>query len=60
MWQFGMPCLATDERLKAVAADCSAAQPVMTTLPLSRHIVHAGVSSDARAGCTNEGWTYDV
>ena len=22
--------------------------------------VHAGVSSDARAGCTGEGWTSDV
>ena len=43
----GMPCLATDEGGKAVTAACSAS-------------VHAGVSSDTRAGCTSEGWTSDV
>lgn len=34
--QSGMPCVAKDERVEAVAADCGAAQPTMTTLPLSR------------------------
>ena len=30
-----MPCVTTDERSLAVAADCSAAQPTRTTVPLS-------------------------